>query len=629
MAQARLDVILTGDAKALIKAMKDAEKQVEDLVNELNGMKGAEGFDRLKKSANDLKKSLSDLNASVSSPKKGLEDLKKASSSATGDLINLGRVVQDAPYGFIGIANNLNPLIEGFGRTAQAAGGFGGAMKELGKSLVGAGGISLLISGISTALILFGDKLFSSSSIMKGFNRDLYDLSQAGDKAKQSLKELSGELDFMSKVAEGITKIDFASGFTRDFKSSQFELQKLRGELFNLEEAEKEAFKRATTASGLFFQNASRGAIDAINEFSSFADVPDEIVEKLKKSDRAYFNSAKKASADLLDIQKERKQKISQVQISELNQRVIIADNQRAEEEKRKQEYERFVSDTIAKAKELASFFDRTTIRQFSFEIDPRDSQQEVFRKAQEFIQRALDPLQRQTFPIKFGAMVKIQLLGLKEEIEKTFKKIKDETLKLNDRLEAEIERLTKRNPVLKMAQDNRDQMAAAKKVLDSMKEGLQVQSVQALTASFENLFSAIVQGGNPLKSFFQTLTTQIGSLIARLAAAAAVAGILSAVLGGGSFLGAKGFTAIFAKIAGFRADGGPVQAGKRYVVGERGPELFVPKTSGNIVSNEQMRNGVSGAAPGKMAVAIEAVIRGRDLALILAREAGYQNRNV
>lgn len=34
----------------------------------------------------------------------------------------------------------------------------------------------------------------------------------------------------------------------------------------------------------------------------------------------------------------------------------------------------------------------------------------------------------------------------------------------------------------------------------------------------------------------------------------------------------------------GFRAAGGPVQAGKAYVVGERRPELFVPRTSGAIV---------------------------------------------
>ena len=40
------------------------------------------------------------------------------------------------------------------------------------------------------------------------------------------------------------------------------------------------------------------------------------------------------------------------------------------------------------------------------------------------------------------------------------------------------------------------------------------------------------------------------------------------------------------AYLAGKRAMGGPVMAGAPYLVGERGPELFVPRASGNIVPN-------------------------------------------
>lgn len=42
-------------------------------------------------------------------------------------------------------------------------------------------------------------------------------------------------------------------------------------------------------------------------------------------------------------------------------------------------------------------------------------------------------------------------------------------------------------------------------------------------------------------------------------------------------------------KFGGFRAMGGPVTAGNSYVVGERGPELFTPKTSGSVTSNNDM----------------------------------------
>lgn len=42
----------------------------------------------------------------------------------------------------------------------------------------------------------------------------------------------------------------------------------------------------------------------------------------------------------------------------------------------------------------------------------------------------------------------------------------------------------------------------------------------------------------------------------------------------------------------GFKAKGGPVSSGQTYMVGERGPELFVPGRSGTIVANDKMGGG-------------------------------------
>lgn len=56
------------------------------------------------------------------------------------------------------------------------------------------------------------------------------------------------------------------------------------------------------------------------------------------------------------------------------------------------------------------------------------------------------------------------------------------------------------------------------------------------------------------------------------------------------------GFGAILGGIAGifggFKADGGPVKSGITYMVGERGPELFTPPSSGRIVPNHEMNGG-------------------------------------
>jgi len=53
--------------------------------------------------------------------------------------------------------------------------------------------------------------------------------------------------------------------------------------------------------------------------------------------------------------------------------------------------------------------------------------------------------------------------------------------------------------------------------------------------------------------------------------------------------------------LSGMRAEGGPVNAGGAYVVGEKGPELFVPSSSGSIVPNGAM--GSSGGGSGGVTV--------------------------
>lgn len=80
------------------------------------------------------------------------------------------------------------------------------------------------------------------------------------------------------------------------------------------------------------------------------------------------------------------------------------------------------------------------------------------------------------------------------------------------------------------------------------------------------------------------------------------------------------------AGVDGARANGGPVAAGKRYLVGERGPEIFAPRTSGQIIPNGGSRsdnrtfNVTINAAPGMsertLADLVIARLNGRQAAL-------------
>jgi phage-related minor tail protein len=62
----------------------------------------------------------------------------------------------------------------------------------------------------------------------------------------------------------------------------------------------------------------------------------------------------------------------------------------------------------------------------------------------------------------------------------------------------------------------------------------------------------------------------------------------LKALFAWGAGLGG-GTGAFFTALSGARASGGPVSAGGAYLVGERGPEVFVPRSSGNIIPNGGM----------------------------------------
>jgi hypothetical protein len=68
--------------------------------------------------------------------------------------------------------------------------------------------------------------------------------------------------------------------------------------------------------------------------------------------------------------------------------------------------------------------------------------------------------------------------------------------------------------------------------------------------------------------------------------------------------------------VAGRRENGGPVAGGNSYIVGERGPELFTPSSSGNITPNHAMGGGanitvnVNGGDPNSIVRALQDYVR-------------------
>ena len=157
----KLEVEISGDVKKLKSAINDATGQLKGLAKQ--------GVDAGKK-----------VNRNALSAARGIKGLGNETVNAVPALNEFSRVIQDAPYGIQGVANNITQLTTQFGYLTKKTGSAKGALKAMLGSLTGPAGILLAISAVTTLLVSFGDKLFSSS--------------KNADKLKSSSKGLNDEL---------------------------------------------------------------------------------------------------------------------------------------------------------------------------------------------------------------------------------------------------------------------------------------------------------------------------------------------------------------------------------------------------------------------------------------------------
>ena len=110
--------------------------------------------------------------------------------------------------------------------------------------------------------------------------------------------------------------------------------------------------------------------------------------------------------------------------------------------------------------------------------------------------------------------------------------------------------------------------------------------------AALEGLREPAERAAACLEAAFDRAGSGLARSLARAAAdgeislaelARAVMAAINAAGGGGGGLSEAIARAAGAVFSGARADGGPVVGGGAYLVGERGPELFRPSTSGTI----------------------------------------------
>jgi hypothetical protein len=183
----------TAELKVRIEAeIAEFKKGLDKANKDLNGFSGKVESD-LKRTAIETAKASAIIGGSVA----------KGSNQAAFALTNLGRVAQDAPFGFIGIQNNIAPLIESFQRLKASSGSTGSALKALGSSLIGSGGLLFAVSLVTSALTVLAQNpekvagainylsgvVDNATESQKAYNEELIETSAA---AKVEITSLTG-----------------------------------------------------------------------------------------------------------------------------------------------------------------------------------------------------------------------------------------------------------------------------------------------------------------------------------------------------------------------------------------------------------------------------------------------------
>jgi len=125
------------------------------------------------------------------------------------------------------------------------------------------------------------------------------------------------------------------------------------------------------------------------------------------------------------------------------------------------------------------------------------------------------------------------------------------------------------------------DAAEAAAAVRQLAKEGEEAASL--LQTAFEEAGDAISDALEDAARSGEFSFRAMAEAVAQDLAALAIDRVFDGPVADWTAQAGKGLADALGSVLGQRAEGGPVLAGERYLVGERGPEVFTPATSGSV----------------------------------------------
>ncbi len=548
--------------------------------------------------------------AAIGKAETSLKKLAPEAGQANTSIVNLSRVVQDAPFGFIGIANNIDPLLQSFQQLKAQTGSVGGAFKALGSSLMGGAGLALAVSTVSSLLVVYGDRLFGASKAAK-------EAKTASDQLKESINGIFS--DAAKEAAEAATFVGILKSETetRERKLAAIkELQQIQPEIFANLKLEGDAVVGLDSAYKNYLDNLKTVIAVKIKQ----AQLEQLIGKLLEKQGVTLTESEKKLKGFQEAFEKSR---LATARATGGGEAQSFVESIIGKREKNQKDLNNLQNDINALIGEISELSNGIKVKQVTVKPDKIKIEKPVQPFTGDIFNGEVDiliPPDNET-KVKAGEFGQVFYNELKNYFGRK------ESIDIG---------------LIKAVEDDRIKEAFKKGIqgiLDSGTQGLKVEGLSSLAEAFGAAFS-----GGDLKNVFGNFLSVLGNgiqaigkqILALSVAAKAVKKALATIFTNPqtALIAGLGLIAVGAAVkgiaskglAGARALGGPVNAGRTYLVGERGPELFTPGISGGIVPNNRM--GSLGGSFGGGGVT-EFRLRGTDLVAAMAATGRSQFRLV
>jgi hypothetical protein len=562
---------------------------------------------------NYLNNQIKNLNGTITSLNQKMNTIGRPTSDATNALSNLSRVAQDAPYGFIGIANNLNPLLESFQRLSKESGSSTQALKSMAAGLVGPAGIGLALGVVSSLAVTYSDEI---AAFFKGPTEKLKAFREELNKLNQDVYKIVGEAQ--SNRTVGLNLINVISGGT---STQQEEALKQLKSLYSQNKEIKDATIKTDKAWLIHLVNVAAIQEDAAGKEKNTQEI----------LSATYTQRAKLIAAQNNEIGKLKPIVTESTGIGDFGGKVISVESQKSAIEKRYKPLLDGLDSIIvnAKTKNLELLNTLTNIETPSGGVDinkQEESDLQIMAKLE------LEATER-------------WVAKLKAKLKESQEVLKNERIKLFTLPSERREEESKRKPYFdKLLKENLEssnksglgdflEKDSIKRIAAYKREDKELEDLQK---SYENFANSVANfGGNIVQTLFQplqegeTVLDNLSKLFKQLAidiaAAAIQAVIFEAIMatldiasGGGATAGKAGGSFI-RKIFGF-ADGGIVTGPTLGMIGEGSEsEAILPLSKlGNVMQssfNAGSMSGYSGGQGGGVAV-----LRGQDLLIALNR---------